>query len=235
MVEYRETELADGASICVDSARLTTAIINLLANARDAIDPVSGKIELKITSCAIDDKEASTWTDIVPGEYVLFQVFDNGRGMSPEELQRACEPFYSTKSPSAGTGLGLSSVLGFVRQSGGDLQLKSTEESGTSVSFLLPKIVESAEQFGTHSKIGFNKSLRKILLVEDQEQVRMVIGVCLKSMGLDVFEAANAEQAMQLIDKTPSLDWVLSDIRMPGAMDGVQLRKWILEKHRMCK
>lgn len=112
-------EATGGSTLCVDSARLTTAIINLLANARDAIDPNRGRIELRVSRLTLNLLNQADWPESPSGQYVLFTVHDNGKGMSPEQLRRACEPFYSTKSQSAGTGLGLSSVQGFVKQSGG--------------------------------------------------------------------------------------------------------------------
>ncbi len=227
---FQELDQSEGAVLFTDSARLTTAIINLLANARDAVSTTSGAIELRVRKCMIDGLQSKEWNDIPVGEYVQFEVRDNGKGMTALELERACEPFYSTKNPAAGTGLGLSSVLGFVKQSGGDLKLASVYGEGTTASFLLPVFSKSTSLIAESSARGESENRNRILLVEDQEQVRFVIGLCLKSMGLEVVEACSADQAIEILQEKGAPKWVLSDIRMPGSMNGIQLRRWILNR-----
>ena len=258
----RETPAAQGATVFADSARLTTAIINLLANARDAVNPLDSHIELRVSAIQLDDSSVKEWTDAVPGDYVLFEVQDNGKGMTSEQLTHACEPFFSTKSPSAGTGLGLSSVVGFVKQSLGDWQLLSEQEKGTTARFILPVLPEQATapnetdcasadglaepslnpsttttahslaEAGSFAAISAIESgtqkRQRILLVEDQDDVRCVVKISLQSMGMEVIEAANADEAKVLLSKIEQPNWVLSDVRMPGSMNGIELRRWIM-------
>lgn len=218
-------------TISADSAQLTTSVINLIANARDAIDVNHGEIELCIKTISLDESSVAEWMDVSPGQYVLFEVRDNGSGMSPEQLSHACEPFYSTKSPTAGTGLGLSSVLGFVKQSAGDLKIASAPEVGTTVSFILPTVDPIApDAVSVDPSLGVRHPRQSVLLVEDQDEVRNVIGLSLKTMGLDVIEAANADEAVEIMGREDRPQCVLSDVRMPGSMNGIELRRWILSR-----
>lgn len=221
------------ATISADSAQLTTTIINLIANARDAIDLKHGKIELRVKTISLDSTTVNDWVDVKTGEYVLFEVSDNGAGMSPEQVSHACEPFFSTKSPTAGTGLGLSSVLGFVKQSAGDLKIVSEVGVGTTVSFILPTVdpVE-AKTIPVADSQEFKPNQQCVLLVEDQAEVRHVISLSLRTMGLDVIEASNADEAISILKTSRTPDWVLSDVRMPGSMNGIELRKWILNRFK---
>ncbi len=221
---------ATASTICVDSARLTTAIINLLANARDAIDPHRGTIAMHLQKLTITDNEP-IWSDVPHGDYLLFAIVDNGKGMSPEMLARACEPFFSTKAQTAGTGLGLSSALGFAKQSGGDLKLVSEVGKGTTASMLVPIIAPTGPTPALDVANPSSDTSHRILLVEDQADVRFVLHLSLKSMGLDVIEAANADEATRILQSENRPRWVLSDVRMPGSMNGLQLRDWILERY----
>ncbi len=232
-VSVELSQSTQGATISADSAQLTTSVINLIANARDAIDVNHGEIKLCVRTITLTETTANEWVDVKPGEYVLFEVIDNGCGMSAEQLAHACEPFFSTKSPTAGTGLGLSSVLGFVKQSAGDLKLVSTPGEGTTVSFILPTVIK--RDTAPTNLVETPRPSRKkqsVLLVEDQSDVRHIIGLSLKTMGLDVIEAASADEAVAILQGPNHPHWVLSDIRMPGSMNGIELRRWILSNAR---
>lgn len=229
-IEFIENDHTDGASICIDTAQLTTAVINLLANARDAIGPGSGTIELSIECVDLKESTTQAWSSLPPGRYARFRVLDTGKGMSPEELEHACEPFFTTKSPGAGTGLGLSTVLGFVKQSGGDLQLTSRQGLGTTVSFLLPLTQRQSQQPVAVEPLVAKDQHNQLLLVEDQEAVRMVLAAGLKTIGYEVTQAGHAEEAMAIINKSGAPRILLSDVRMPGTMNGVELRRWVLDR-----
>ncbi len=229
-IEFIENDQSGNASICIDSAQLTTAIINLFVNARDAICPNSGTVQLVIQRLDLDESNSKTWSSLPHGRYAHFQVIDNGKGMSPEELTHACEPFFTTKPPGAGTGLGLSTVLGFVKQSGGELQLRSQPGQGTTVSFLLPLTDKEALTQAEPTPLAASGHPSQLLLVEDQEAVRLVLAAGLKSIGYEVTQAAHAAEAMAIISQSGAPRILLSDVRMPGAMDGVQLRRWVLER-----
>lgn len=262
-IQLSENDQSGEALICIDAAQLTTAVINLLANARDAIRPGSGTIEFNIRCLTLDCNSSDAWPTLSPGEYALFEVIDSGKGMSSDELAHACEPFFTTKPTGAGTGLGLSTVLGFVKQSGGDLRLSSQPGAGTRVSFCIPliedKVSNGREGIGTglspaerspaertgavmceaasskyqpHSNMVASdaRSQSQLLLVEDQEAVRTVLAAGLKSIGYEVTQAGHAEEAMAIMSQTGAPKILLSDVRMPGSMDGVQLRRWVLER-----
>ncbi|MDX1930236.1 MAG: ATP-binding protein [Pirellulaceae bacterium] len=217
-------------TISADSAQLTTSVINLIANARDAIDVNDGKIELRVKTIVLDQKNVHEWVDVKPGEYVMFEVSDNGGGMTPDQLAHACEPFFSTKSPTAGTGLGLSSVLGFVKQSAGDIKLSSTVGKGTTVSFILPTVRSIEAEAVVPQQL--TQSRQCVLLVEDQVDVRHVISESLKTMGLDVIEASSADEAVSVLQSANRPHWVLSDVRMPGSVNGIELRNWVLSNYK---
>ena len=229
-IELIENDQTEGASICIDAAQLTTAVINLLANARDAIHPGSGTIELSIQCLELNELSSRTWQGLPLGHYALFQVLDTGKGMSSEELEHACEPFFTTKNQGAGTGLGLSTVLGFVKQSGGDLRLSSQPGLGTTVSFLLPLTERQAPQAASVEPLVAIGQHSQLLLVEDQEAVRMVLAAGLKTIGYQVTQAGHAEEAMDIINSSGAPRILLTDVRMPGSMNGVQLRRWVLDR-----
>lgn len=229
-ISYRESDLSNNALIQIDTAKLTTAIINLISNAKDAV-PAKGSIELVIQAIVLDEHQERVWGDIRPGQYVMFEVRDNGEGIAPEDLQRVCEPFFTTKKSKSGTGLGLSSVSGFVRQSLGELRLISELGHGTTVKFILPQCdAEPTSQ--THEPSGEESTRRqKVLVVEDQDSVRASTVFLLQMMGFEVCEADGAEKAIQLLEQSPPPEIVLSDIKMPGSMDGLGLRDWLNSKH----
>lgn len=229
-IEFIENDRSANASICIDSAQLTTAIINLLVNARDAIRPHSGTVQLSLECLELDESLEKTWSSLPAGRYVHFQVIDTGKGMSAEELTHACEPFFTTKPPGAGTGLGLSTVLGFIKQSGGELHLHSQLGQGTTVSFLLPQTDTIAQPVAESPRIDAKPQFSQLLLVEDQEAVRVVLAAGLKSIGYEVTQAGNAEEAIAIMSQSGAPRILLSDVRMPGSMDGVQLRRWVLER-----
>ena len=229
-IQFIENDQSGGAFICIDSAQLTTAVINLLANARDAIRPGSGTIEFSIQRLELSDGTSGGWHNLPRGQYAHFQVLDSGKGMSSEELEHACEPFFTTKDPGSGTGLGLSTVLGFVRQSGGDLQITSHLGMGTTVSFLLPLTAKREERSVQAAPLAAADEHSQLLLVEDQEAVRLVLAAGLKSIGYEVTQAGHAEEAMAIIKKSGAPQILLSDVRMPGSMNGVQLRRWVLDR-----
>lgn len=190
-----------------------------------------GSIELVIQAIVIDEHQERVWGDVKPGQYVMFEVRDNGEGIAPEDLQRVCEPFFTTKKSKSGTGLGLSSVSGFVRQSMGELRLISELGHGTTVKFILPQCdAESTAQ--TTVDDGKDSTRRqKILVVEDQDSVRASTVFLLQMMGFEVCEADGAEKAIQLLEQSTPPEIVLSDIKMPGSMDGLGLRDWLNAKH----
>ncbi len=230
-IQFIESDSSAGATICIDTAQLTTAVINLLANARDAIRPHSGTIELNISCLELDPTSSKAWNHLPAGHYAQFRISDTGKGMSPDELEHACEPFFTTKHPGAGTGLGLSTVLGFVKQSGGDLQLTSQPGVGTTVSFVLPQSAQPVAPRAVMAPLQTTDKNGQVLLVEDQEAVRVVLATGLASIGYEVIPARHAQEAIEIIQRSGPPRVLLSDVRMPGSMDGVQLRRWVLKRY----
>ena len=229
-IRYLEVDQSSSSTICIDAAQLTTAVINLLANSRDAIGTEAGSVELSVHCMQLDADSAAQWRHLPLGRYARFQVRDSGKGMSEQELQHACEPFFTTKHPGAGTGLGLSTVVGFVKQSGGELHLASEIGSGTTVTFLLPLTDKSVASIAPVALTGEMQQPSQLLLVEDQLAVRTVLAAGLKSIGYEVTQAEHADEAMSIISRDGAPRILLSDVRMPGSMNGVQLRRWVLDR-----
>lgn len=230
-IQYVEINNAQDAAICIDSAQLTTAVINLLANARDALQSGIGRVEFSIERLRLDGESARVWNGVAPGEYCLFEVRDQGKGMTADELAHACEPFFTTKELGSGTGLGLSTVVGFVKQSGGEFGLQSELGTGTTAWFILP-LTEPPVQFVSPSvEIRTLDRKSQLLLVEDQDAVRNVLAAGLQSLGYTVSQAASADDAIRLIESVGPPQILLSDVRMPGSMNGVELRSWVLSRY----
>lgn len=215
-----ETALAPGLPMVhADRGLLESAIINLCVNARDAM-PDGGQLTLA--------------TEHVPGDkgkegFVAIAICDTGTGMDPDVAERAIEPFYTTKEVGQGTGLGLSQVYGFVKQSGGEMQIESTLGVGTCVRLMLPAVdlsvaTDAAERVRPHSRPPVARPGERILVVEDEPQVRMMLVAALVDLGYETVEAENGALALHALEKDPHVALLLTDIRMPG-MSGWQLAR----------
>lgn len=219
------------ARIRVDEAQLTTALLNLLTNADEATE--EGVVHLHATRETIleHSDEASSWPGVTPGDYVQIAVTDPGHGMTPEEKERALEPFFSTKGEQRGTGLGLSSVYGFVMQSGGELRITSARGRGTRVSFLLPITEATAETAAAPvSEPAHASNEKRALVVDDNQTVAATVSALLEALGFEVVPAASARQARRLLQEDAiGFELVLTDVTMPGDMDGIELAGWIDE------
>lgn len=205
-----------------DPHQLETAILNLAINARDAM-PSGGSLTLSTGIQRIDDTAAAR-LDVTAAEYVVVEVSDTGSGMSQHVLNRVFEPFFTTKDVGRGTGLGLSQVYGFARQSGGFVAIDSTLGVGTSVKIYLPKVAatDSDEETTSH-ETGNLRGSGNILLVEDDADVRAVTRGMLEELGYSVAEAGSAAEALDQLQRGASVDLVFTDVIMPGGMSGVQL------------
>lgn len=163
-----------------------------------------------------------------PGPHVRIRVADSGSGMDPEVLRRATEPFFTTKPQGEGTALGLSSVYGFVRQSGGGLGIESQPGRGTTVTLLLPR---SAPRAGTAATGGDLDDMpaglgERVLVVEDNDQVRRAVAGRLRMLGYDVVEAGRGAEAIAALEGDATIRLVLSDVVMPGGVDGFDVADW---------
>jgi hypothetical protein len=189
-----DVTLGSGAGAChVDPAQFGSALLNLVINARDAM-PAGGQISVRTGTVVLDQRGAAQHADAQPGEYVMVEVSDTGAGMAPEVLERATEPFYTTKGPGQGTGLGLSQVYGFIKQSGGHTRIYSEPGQGTTVKMYLPRAqtgVAVAKDHGAVRETSVERaSGQTILVVEDEDKVRMASVEMLEELGYRVLEAA---------------------------------------------
>ncbi|MBX4952121.1 PAS domain S-box protein [Rhizobium binae] len=226
-IEFRTIVTGTDNKALVDSSQLQNALLNLVLNARDAM-PRGGRVSIEISRVKLDVDYAKMYPEVRTGDYVLVSVTDTGSGMTDEVKQRAFEPFFTTKGLGAGTGLGLSMVYGFAKQSGGYIQLYSEIDRGTSVRVFLPaghKGVDSSGETGAEERTqpGIPGGAEKILIVEDDPRVRRVAVSRLVDAGYTVVEASDGHQALQRLDEHPDIALLFTDIVMPGGMPGDEL------------
>jgi len=222
-VEITPLLAEDAWTALVDPNQLTTAVLNLALNARDAM-PNGGKLALETSNIYLDENYASMHSEVTPGNYVMVAVSDTGTGIPAALLERVFDPFFTTKEVGKGTGLGLSMVFGFVKQSGGHIKIYSEEGHGTSVKMYLPRATglnQTAAEAAVSSNI--EGGTETVLIVEDDSLVRRYVMTQIESLGYTTLEAANASDALQIVDTAPSVDLLFTDVIMPGVMNGRQL------------
>jgi len=206
----------------IDAAELESALLNLAVNARDAM-PDGGKITIEAGNAYLDEAYCREHPDLRAGQYVMVSVTDSGTGMSREVAERAFEPFYTTKPSGQGTGLGLSQVYGFVRQSGGHVKIYSEPGEGTSVKLYLPRFYGDAPELApVPPEVLRSDRGERVLVVEDDADVRAYVAETLSGLGYRVLEAGNGERALALLGEQTGVDLLLTDVIMPG-MNGRQL------------
>jgi signal transduction histidine kinase/ActR/RegA family two-component response regulator len=201
----------------VDPNQLEVGLVNLAINARDAMTS-GGKLTIESANVFADENYSRFNPEIAPGQYVAICVSDNGVGMPSDVLERAFEPFYTTKEPGHGTGLGLSQVYGFVKQSGGHIKIYSEVGQGTTVKIYLPRLRGKAaedEPEGQNEEIGAEGN-ETILVVEDDAEVRAYLSEALRNLNYSVFTAPNMEAGLDVLRKQGRIDLLLTDIVMPG-------------------
>jgi signal transduction histidine kinase len=217
----------DLPSAMVDGNQLENAILNLAINARDAM-PNGGRLEISTSVADIDAYYSERHPEAMPGQYVRIAVRDHGHGMSADILERAIEPFFSTKEVGQGTGLGLSTVYGFIRQSGGHLLLESREGSGTCVELYLPcaddSVEATAKSDAKQSGLVHGRGER-ILLCEDDEGVRLFSSETLRDLGYEVIEAGDAASALHALLDHGRIDLLFTDVVLPGGKTGADLAR----------
>ena len=222
----------------IDRTQLESALLNLALNARDAM-PTGGTLTIETGNVRIDGAYSVLNADMVPGDYVMLAVSDSGVGMSKEVLQSAFEPFFSTKEAGAGTGLGLSMVYGFVKQSNGHIKLYSEEGHGTTVKIYFPKgghPLAATKAAIDEVSVAPRRGGECILVVEDQPDVRKSIATLLEDLGYRLMQAENGRAALTLLDEsTQKIDLILSDVVMPGNVDGPTLARIVRERHPTIK
>jgi PAS domain S-box-containing protein len=207
-----------------DPNQLEVAILNLAVNARDAM-PKGGKLTVETANVHLDEIYAATQAEVLPGQYVLLAVSDTGVGMAPDVKAKAFDPFFTTKDVGQGTGLGLSQVYGFVKQSRGHVKIYSEVGEGTTIKLYLPRHHSDAdiEQEAVVHAITRGRRSETILIVEDDEDVRNYSSQTLRELGYSVLEAPHARAALQIIDAHPDIAVIFTDVGLPGGMNGRHL------------
>jgi signal transduction histidine kinase len=211
-----------------DPHQLESAIVNLAINARDAM-PDGGDLLIAARAATFDTERAAA-LDLAPGDYVMVTVQDSGTGMPQDTAERAFEPFFTTKPVGQGTGLGLSMVYGFARQSGGQAQIASYPGEGTSVTMILPRAAAAQNRAETAPKAAVHGAGQAILLVEDDEAVRPLVAELLRELGYRPIAVGDAGEAMAIVDSAEPIDLMVSDIGLPG-MNGRDLAD-LARRHR---
>ncbi|KKW91279.1 hybrid sensor histidine kinase/response regulator [Sphingobium chungbukense] len=227
--ETIEIELIQGARVWaveIDINQMENALLNLAVNARDAM-PLGGKLTIEVANTHIDAVYAAQEAEVLPGQYVLISVSDTGEGMDEEVLSHAIEPFFTTKEVGRGTGLGLSMVYGFIKQSGGHIRVYSEAGHGTTVKIYLPRFYgplpdnDTGAEHRTPPICGGDET---VLVCEDDEKVRAYTVDVLRELGYQVIEAGNGAAALQALEEAPEpIHLLFTDVILPGGMTGADI------------
>jgi PAS domain S-box-containing protein len=211
-----------------DANQLESALLNLAINARDAM-PDGGTLTVRSANTTLGATETVSGEDVEPGDYVVLTVADTGTGMPPEVLGKVFDPFFTTKPIGQGTGLGLSMIYGFTRQTGGHVRIRSAPDQGTAVSLYLRRH-EGAGQIDAPTPIADlpGGQGERVMVVEDDPAVRMLVVDVLEGLGYAVFTAGDGPEALALLARTPSLHLLVTDVGLPG-MTGRQLADRVRE------
>ncbi|MCC8392565.1 response regulator [Paraburkholderia sp. MMS20-SJTR3] len=220
-----ETVLAGGLwNVLVDPNQLENVVLNLAINARDAM-PDGGKLSIELGNSMLDDDYVASDDDLLPGQYVLLAISDTGVGMTREVIERACDPFFTTKPEGMGTGLGLSMAYGFVKQSGGHFKIYSEPGHGSTIKIYLPRSHEAVVQTAPPVTAAVVGGCETILVVEDDLAVQATVVEMLRELGYHVLKADNAESALGILRSGLSIDLLFTDVVMPGAMRSPDLAR----------
>ena len=207
----------------VDPGQLENALLNLCINARDAMAPGGGRLTIETANKWLDDRAARD-RDLAPGQYVSICVTDTGAGMTPEVIDRAFDPFFTTKPLGQGTGLGLSMIYGFVRQSGGQVRIYSEVGAGTTMCLYLPRHLGPAEEDthvpSTEPDMGHGET---VVVIDDEPVVRNLVVEVLNEQGYRVLEAEDGPSGLKLLQSLPAIDLLITDVGLPGGMNGRQI------------
>jgi PAS domain S-box-containing protein len=221
----------------VDKTQLETALLNLSVNARDAM-PSGGQLHIDCRNVVLEEPHSDGLEMTTPKEYVLISVRDTGTGMTADELARASEPFFTTKPVGQGTGLGLSMVSGFIKQCGGEFRIESQLLKGTTIHLYLPRgtVCDTEHKSDTPSLPScVQKADETILLVEDEAGIREVFSYGLRSLGYHVIDVEDGPSALAVLHSEQRVDLLLTDINLPGGMNGVALAEMAAALHPAIK
>ncbi len=223
-VELETVHAARLWAVEADGNELESAILNLAINARDAM-ATGGRLTIETSNVDIDHAYVASQREVMPGQYVCIAVSDTGTGMTPEVMAQVFEPFFTTKPVGQGTGLGLSQVYGFVKQSGGHVRLYSEVDHGTTVKIYLPRFMResSTSDAAPRTIVPEGHPTETILVTEDDEDVRQFSVDALRELGYQVIEAADGSSALQKLNEYPQIKLLFTDVVLPGGMSGAQL------------
>ncbi len=225
-----ETVVAGGLwNAFVDTAQVENALLNLAINARDAMKG-QGRLTIEAGNALLDDDYALRHTEVAPGQYVVLAVTDTGSGIPADVIEHVFEPFFTTKPEGQGTGLGLSMVYGFVKQSGGHIKLYSEPGHGTTVRIYLPR-AHQQEDVATDTRTGpAVGGTETVLVVEDDEGVRATVVEMLTDLGYRVLKARNADGALVVVESGVPIDLLFTDVVMPGTLRSPELARKARER-----
>ncbi len=208
----------------VDRNQLENALLNLCINARDAM-PIGGSLIIETNNQRVDERSAREH-DLPSGQYVTLSVTDTGTGMAPDVIARAFDPFFTTKPLGAGTGLGLSTIYGFVRQSGGQVRIHSELGRGATVCLYLPRQIREAESAQTQpelSEVAHAAEGETVLVIDDEPIVRMLVTDVLRELGYTAIEAQDGLSGLEVLRSAMRVDLLITDVGLPGGLNGGQV------------
>ncbi|SCX29592.1 Blue-light-activated protein [Agrobacterium sp. DSM 25558] len=225
-----ETIVAGGLwNTFIDPAQVENALLNLAINARDAMDG-RGKLTIELGNAHLDDDYARSHDEVTPGQYVMLAVTDTGSGMSAELMEKVFEPFFTTKAEGKGSGLGLSMVYGFVKQSGGHVKIYSEVGEGTTIKLYMPRALESEDVEVAVENGPVAGGTETVLVVEDDDAVRETVVALLSDLGYRVLKAVDATSALIVIESGIPIDMLFTDVVMPGKLKSPELARKAKER-----
>ena len=209
----------------VDPTQVENVILNLAINARDAMDR-NGTLTIEAGNASLDEAYAAQHAEVIPGQYVMLSVTDTGRGIPQDILNKVFEPFFTTKGPGQGTGLGLSMVYGFVRQSNGHVKIYSDAGEGTTVRIYLPRTCQDEEILASETSTAPRSTENEVILVvEDDDAVRATSVELLSDLGYTILEASNADNGLAIVNSGINIDLLFTDVVMPGELKSPELAR----------
>jgi len=225
-----ETVIAGGLwNTLVDISNVENALLNLAINARDAMEG-RGRLTIEAGNALLDTAYVSAHGDLRPGQYVMIAVTDTGTGIAPEIIDQVFEPFFTTKPEGRGTGLGLSMVYGFVKQSGGHVKIYSEPGHGTTVKLYLPRSTQSEDRIVDIENEDLRGGDETVLVVEDDDAVRDTVVSMLSDLGYRVLKARDAASALSIIESGIAIDVLFTDVVMPGSLRSPELARKAVER-----
>jgi PAS domain S-box-containing protein len=213
----------------VDPGNLENALLNMAINARDAMEG-DGRLTIEAANIVLEADYATAHETVTRGEYVMIAVTDSGSGMSADVIEQAFEPFFTTKPEGRGTGLGLSMVYGFVKQSGGHINIESAIGQGSTIKLYLPRSLQAADVLSDADAVPASGGNEMILVAEDDEHVRETVVAMLNDLGYRVLKAKDAQSALSIIESGMPIDLLFTDVIMPGPMKSTELARKARER-----